>query len=174
MFFRIASPAISWVGSGGRPGSSVYAAPNRSSRNRQSIARPSFTSAWSPSTIWSSRARNRSLCPLSRRSFGRSPCSPTHRLGATGSCHPVPRNLQAFRIHRHGSRQNPHLRRYGSENQIRGLWVIHGRRSTQANNAGLIRFAKLVLQRTGSDLCPHANLWFCTESVKTQKAQRNQ
>jgi hypothetical protein len=35
------------------------------------LARPSFASAWSRSTIWSSRALKKSLCPLSRRSFGR-------------------------------------------------------------------------------------------------------
>jgi hypothetical protein len=42
---RIASPAISRVGSGGWPGLSLYTAPNLSSRKRQSIARASFTNA---------------------------------------------------------------------------------------------------------------------------------
>ena len=46
-------------------------APNRFSRKRQSIARLSFASACSVSTIWSRRALNRSFCPLSRRSLGR-------------------------------------------------------------------------------------------------------
>ena len=37
----------------------------------ESIARPSRVSAWFISTIWSSLARKRSFCPLSRRSLGR-------------------------------------------------------------------------------------------------------
>jgi hypothetical protein len=37
----------------------------------QDVAGPSFASAWSKSTIWSSRALKKSLCPPSRRSFGR-------------------------------------------------------------------------------------------------------
>src|SRR6185437_7751676 len=41
------------------------------SRKPQSIARPSFASACSVSTIWSSRALKRSFCPLSHRSLGR-------------------------------------------------------------------------------------------------------
>jgi len=51
MCLRIASPAISCVGKGGWPGLSVYTAPKYVSRKRQSIARPSLTSAWFRSTI---------------------------------------------------------------------------------------------------------------------------
>src|SRR5450432_3832256 len=35
------------------------------------MAPASFANGWPLSTIWSSRARKRSFCPLSRRSFGR-------------------------------------------------------------------------------------------------------
>jgi hypothetical protein len=42
---RMASPAISRVGSGGWPGSSVWTSPKRPSRNRQSTVRASFASA---------------------------------------------------------------------------------------------------------------------------------
>jgi hypothetical protein len=51
MCFRIAKPAISRVGRGGWPGLSEKTAPNRSSRNRQSICRPSLASAWFVSII---------------------------------------------------------------------------------------------------------------------------
>jgi hypothetical protein len=44
--------------------------PAEISAERQSMTRPSLASACPISTIWSSRAQ-RSLCPLSRRSFGR-------------------------------------------------------------------------------------------------------
>jgi hypothetical protein len=49
----------------------LAAAPNVSFRNCQSIARASFTNSWFMSMIWSSRERNRSCSPLSRRSRGR-------------------------------------------------------------------------------------------------------
>ena len=86
---RMARPAISRVGSGGRPGLSVYTAPNFSSRKRQSIARASFPSSWFKSMIWSSRARNKSCPPLSRRSRGRirssAPKPQEHRIRAFDS-----------------------------------------------------------------------------------------
>jgi hypothetical protein len=47
----MARPAISRVGSGGRPGRSVYTAPNLSARKRQSIARASFANSWFKSMI---------------------------------------------------------------------------------------------------------------------------
>jgi IstB-like ATP binding protein len=52
-------------------GRSLYTAPNFSSRKRESIARASFPSSWFKSMIWSSRARNKSCPPLSRRSRSR-------------------------------------------------------------------------------------------------------
>src|SRR6266446_4542554 len=77
---RIASPAISRVGNGGWPGLSVYTAPSFSSRKRQSIVRASFTRAWVMSMIWSSRERNRSCSPPSRRSRGRIANLPLHQF----------------------------------------------------------------------------------------------
>ena len=45
MCLRSARPAICRVGNGGQPGPSEYTDPNCASKNRQSIARESFTSA---------------------------------------------------------------------------------------------------------------------------------
>src|SRR5437879_3781108 len=73
-------PAISRVGNGGWPGLSVYTAPSFSSRKRQSIVRASFTRAWVMSMIWSSRERNRSCSPPSRRSRGRIANLPLHQF----------------------------------------------------------------------------------------------
>src|SRR5260370_1824518 len=90
----MASPAISRVGNGGWPGLSVYTAPNFSSRKRQSIVRASFTRAWFMSMIWSSRERNRSCLPLSRRSRGRIANLPLHQLERDESRRAIPRNPQ--------------------------------------------------------------------------------
>lgn len=79
---EMASPAINRVGSGGCPGLSLYTAPNFSARNRQSIVFASFTSACSASMIWTSRERNRSCSPLSRRSFGRMAIGVDHPIEA--------------------------------------------------------------------------------------------
>src|SRR5216684_1986166 len=79
---RVLHPAIahSRVGNGGWPGLSVYTAPSFSSRKRQSIVRASFTRAWVMSMIWSSRERNRSCSPPSRRSRGRIANLPLHQF----------------------------------------------------------------------------------------------
>jgi hypothetical protein len=47
----MARPAISRVGSGGRPGLSVYTAPNFPSRKRQSTARASFAKQILPAAV---------------------------------------------------------------------------------------------------------------------------
>jgi len=77
---RIASPAISRVGNGGWPGLSVYTAPSFSSR-KTPVDRPrQLHRAWVMSMIWSSRERNRSCSPPSRRSRGRIANLPLHQF----------------------------------------------------------------------------------------------
>jgi hypothetical protein len=55
----------------GSPAADGRPAPNRSSRDRQSMTWPSFANGCPMSSIWSRRARKRSFYLLSRRSFGR-------------------------------------------------------------------------------------------------------
>ncbi len=76
---------MSRVGSGGCPALSEQAAPNRSSRNRQSIALPSFTKRVSDIDDLVEPRPEQIVCPLSRRSFGRieSPSPADKREGIT-------------------------------------------------------------------------------------------
>jgi hypothetical protein len=89
----------------------VYTAPNFSSRKRQSIARASFASSWFKSTIWSSRARNKSCPPLSRRSRGRiEPSAPEPQeqgIRAFDSRESLISILQGNRPKHPETRQNP-------------------------------------------------------------------
>src|SRR5580698_3999131 len=101
--------------------------PNRSSRKRQSIAQPSLASGWSRSTIWSSRARKRSFCPLSRRSLGRieSPSAkPTERQNHDQTTRSIckKRNQQ-----RPLSCKRNNLTILGGASKIRRLRIVHGR-----------------------------------------------
>jgi hypothetical protein len=143
LIIRVLDPPIahhSGVGSGGRPGLSVYTAPNFPSRKRQSIARASFASSWFKSMIWSSRARNKFCPPLSRRSRGRirssAPKLQEHRIRAFDSresrfrfCKEIDRNPKKsgkikHRISPTSSRRSGLVRVFHSRLSIRSTRTI--------------------------------------------------
>src|ERR1700758_2123700 len=121
------------------PGMIAMTAPNRPSRKRQSMARASFAKGWATSTIWSSRARNRSFCPLSRRSLGRIQ-SPLRTLTKAKESRLNPqRNLQDNRRPDPQIQQTPKLPNRQRPRKSMSLNDLHGRLWTVPAMQGFLR-----------------------------------
>ena len=120
---------MSSVGSGGCPASSEQAAPNRSSRYRQSTARPSFASGWPMLTIWSSRPRtDRSVRSPAAPSAASNHPPPTDN--AKESRRNAPRNLQDNQRPTRRNRQTPRL-----QNRWRPLKITASQKTSQTTNS---------------------------------------
>ena len=145
MCLRIASPAISRVRQR-RVAGSCRSRPRRTAP-RESASRspsPSLASGWSVSTIWSSRARNRSVCPLSRRSLDRielPPTKPTERQNS--------RSNDPIRSRKKRNQQRPlsckrnNLTILASALQKSGrLQIVHGQLASRSQSRGLSAWMK--------------------------------